>query len=123
LRFGLQDTKGEVHSGTARANAVLQFDLTLDVKQAEPPDFRGSFVHGARGARFLYLSWKRPRAHTHPWGWRIKIPLSGIGTPLLRAAEAPDTCLAANVIGRRPHASAPIAWCVEPLSEGPFNPT
>jgi hypothetical protein len=52
------------------------------------------------------------RNHAHPWGWRIKIPLSGIGWAEIRAAEKPGKCLVANVLGRRPHTTDAIKWRV-----------
>jgi hypothetical protein len=118
LRFGLQDTKGEVHPGLTDPGPPRNFDLTLDVT-ADPatgrPLFRGAFAHGPPGARFLYLSWKRLGDTTPPYGWRIKIPLAGITWPDIRAASQPGICLATDVTGRRPHASAPIAWQVVPI--------
>jgi hypothetical protein len=81
------------------------------------PVFRGAFAHGPPAGRFLYLAWKRVAEHEHPFGWRIKIPLSGIGWAEIRAAEKPGKCLAANVIGRRPHASEPIKWEIEALQK------
>jgi hypothetical protein len=118
LRFGLQDSKGEVHPGITRPGEARSFDLILEVMEggdAGQPMFRGAFAHGPPAGRFLYLSWKREGGHEHPWGWRIKIPLSGIGWAEVRAAAIPGKCLAANVTGRRPHASEPINWRVEPL--------
>jgi hypothetical protein len=116
LRFGLQDAKGDVHAGSGQPGEPLDFDLALEVDEggeADKPVFRGSFAHGPPKARFIYLSWKRHGEHAHPWGWRIKIPLSGIGWDEIRAAGKPGKCLVANVIGRRPHASEAIAWRVE----------
>ncbi|MBJ8346257.1 DUF5990 family protein [Antrihabitans sp. YC2-6] len=37
-------------------SAVFEFDVTV-AETATGPDFRGPYVHGRRGARFLYLSW------------------------------------------------------------------
>ena len=121
LRFGLQDTKAEVHPGTAAADGTRHFDLSLDVKGTDPapPVFTGAFAHGPPTGRFLYLSWKREGTHAAPWGWRIKIPLSGIGWPEIRAAEKPGQCLEANVIGRRPHKTEPIKWRLETASVPP----
>jgi hypothetical protein len=118
LRFGLQDSKNEVHPGITRPGGSQNFELTLEVSeggQEGQPVFRSAFAHGPPAARFLYLSWKREGAHQHPWGWRIKIPLSGIGWAEIWAAEKPDKCLVADVTGRRPHASEAINWQVEPL--------
>jgi hypothetical protein len=113
LRFGLQDRKGEVHPGERAAEGVLRFDFSLDVKESgdpKSPAFSGAFVHGPPSGRFLYLSWKRERASDAPWGWRIKIPLSGIGWADIRAAGTSGRPLKANVAGRRPHASEAIDW-------------
>jgi hypothetical protein len=118
MRFGVQDTKGGVHPGLTEPGDARPFDLTLDVKgdEVSPPIFGGPFAHGPPTGRFLYLSWKREGQHEHPWCWRIKIPLSGIGWAEIRAAEKRGNCLAANVIGRRPHTSEPITWRIEPLA-------
>src|SRR5271169_1280565 len=81
LRFGLQDSKGEVHPGVLKAKGVQHFEFSLDVKgSADPslPAFGGAFVHGPPSGRFLYLSWKREGVHNAPWAWRIKVPLSGV---------------------------------------------
>lgn len=118
LRFGLQDSKGDVHPGITQPGEARNFDLTLEVTEAGKtghPVFRGAFAHGPPTARFLYLSWKREGEHEHPFGWRIKIPLSGIGWAEIDAAEKPGKCLAADVVGRRPHASEAIKWRIEVL--------
>jgi len=117
-RFGVQDTKGGVHPGLTEPGAARNFDLSLDVRgdEASPPVFSGSFAHGPPSGRFLYLSWKREGEHEHPWCWRIKIPLSGIGWTEIRAAEQPGKCIATNVIGRRPHTRDTITWRIEPLA-------
>jgi hypothetical protein len=47
LRFGLQDSKGEVHPGVLKAKGVQHFEFSLDVKEsADPslPAFGGAFV-------------------------------------------------------------------------------
>jgi hypothetical protein len=118
MRFGVQDTKAEVHPGLTKPGDARNFDLTLDVKgdEASPPVFSGPFAHGPPSGRFLYLSWKREGEHEHPWCWRIKIPLSGIGWAEIRAAEKPGNCLAAKVVGRRPYSSEPITWRIESLA-------
>ena len=118
LRFGLQDAKGEVHPGLTQPGEARNFDLILEFSEgddADKPVFRGAFAHGPAKARFVYLSWKRQGKHEHPWGWRIKVPLAGIGWAEICAAEKPGKCLAANVIGRRPHASEAIEWRIEAL--------
>src|ERR1700722_7530078 len=113
LRFGVQDSKGDVHLGTRAATGFQRFDFSLDVRESGasgPPAFSGAFVHGPPSGRFLYLSWTREGSKGAPWAWRVKIPLSGIGWADIRAAEKSCKCLEANIIGRRPHTSEPIEW-------------
>jgi hypothetical protein len=120
LRFGLQDAKGEVHPGLTQPGEARNFDLILEVsegKDANKPVFRSRFAHGPPAGRFLYLSWKREGAHEHPWGWRIKIPLSGIGWSEICATEQPGRCLVANVTGCRPHSTEAIRWRIEALQD------
>jgi hypothetical protein len=117
LHFGLQDTKADIHPGTPGPDGTRIFDFALDVADdtAGNPVFRGAFAHGPPKGRFLYLSWKREGVHEHAFGWRIKMPLTSVPPDLICAAEQPGMCLAANVIGRRPHASQPVTWQVQPL--------
>jgi hypothetical protein len=118
LIFGLQDTKGEIQTGNIRSGDEKNFDLILDIKnrdETDQPVFQSSYAHGPATSRFLYLSWKREGGAEHPWGWRIKIPLSGIDWALISAAGEPGKCLFADVTGRRPHASDAIAWQIEEL--------
>ena len=39
------------------ADAVFDIDLEVVADNDGVPDFRGPYVHGRRGERFLYLSW------------------------------------------------------------------
>jgi hypothetical protein len=62
IRFGGREP---VHVGVQRRKEVVDlvpgdaaeavFDFDVDV--VDGPDFRGPYVHGKRGQRFLYLSW------------------------------------------------------------------
>jgi hypothetical protein len=115
LRFGLQDSKGEVSPGRVQSGKVQTFDFVLEVKENDggQPVFTGAFAHGPAAGRFLYLGWKREGVQENPWGRRIKIPLAGIDWAKIRAAEKPGKRLAADVIGRRPHTSETVIWRVE----------
>jgi hypothetical protein len=46
-----------------------------------------------------------------PYGWRIKIPLDGIGWEMIAAAER-SGAIEADVRDRRPHRVGPVAWRV-----------
>lgn len=64
--------RSEIHVGVQRGSEVVgfvpgdtgeaHFDLELEVEEVElggerAVDFRGPYVHGRRGERFIYLSW------------------------------------------------------------------
>jgi hypothetical protein len=117
LRFGLQDSKAEVHPGITQPGEARNFDLILEVTEGDAgqPVFRGTFAHGPPAGRFLYLSWKREGRASTPLGLAHQNPSLGIGWAEIRAIEKPGKCLAANVIGRRPHASEAVIWRVESL--------
>jgi hypothetical protein len=115
LDFGLQDTKGGIHAGRPGPDGLLVFDLTLDVHAGpSAPVFKGPFAQGRAPANFLYLSWKRPGTHEHPYGWRIKIPLTAIGWPEIDAATEAGMCIMADVTDRRPHKTGPVDWKIVP---------
>lgn len=111
-RFGGRE---EVHIGIQRgsevvdsvpvADADVQFDLTLDLLVGDgggADDFHGPYVHGTRGARFLYLSWGQIGADGEPAMFaRLKLPLPALdadalarlktgATPLTAIAELSD---------------------------------
>ena len=76
VRFGLQDSKGDVHSGTMQPDGAQHFDFSLEIKGSDSvgrPLFSGAFAHGPPATRFLYLSWKREGKHDAPWAWRRRL--------------------------------------------------
>jgi hypothetical protein len=102
--FGLQDTKQQVFAGNRDAAGRFVFDFSLTLKPGkdpERPSFGGPFASGPADDRFVYLAWRSiPRG---VWINRIKARLSSIDWPLVRAAQAADRPLVADVTGRRPH--------------------
>ena len=100
--------RGNVHVGVQRRNEVVElvpgdapeatWTFAVDVIDTDgDPDFRGPFVHGPRGERFLYLSW----GTVGPGGKfemfrRAKLNLSNVDPELIGAAQAPG----AQLVGR-----------------------
>lgn len=87
-RFGMQDRSGNLVSGQPMPDGSLRFVCPVVVTEAgegQPPDFSGAFVHGGRGARFLYLSLQR--LEDAGWERRLKIPLSGISAEQIAARK------------------------------------
>jgi hypothetical protein len=98
--FGLQDKNQQIFPGQRRADGKLIFDFTLQVKPgADPkhPVFTGPFASGPADDRFVYLSWRSvPRG---VYINRVKARLSAIKWTMVRAAQAADKPLVANMTG------------------------
>jgi len=107
LRFGEAQA---VHVGVQRRAEVVDlvpgdaeravFDLAVDLVAAPDGgrDFRGPFVHGRRGGRFLYLSWGDvDAAGTFSMFRRAKLHLADIDPHTLDAALAEGAALQATL--------------------------
>jgi hypothetical protein len=101
--FGLQDTKQNIVAGERQPDGRLFFDFSLQVKASpdkKRPVFTGRFASGTADDRFVYLAWRSvPRG---VYINRVKARLSGIDWKLLRAAQAADRPLVADMTGWRP---------------------
>ena len=76
------------------ADAVFDIDLDIVVGLDGQPDFRGPYVHGRRGERFVYLSWGEvDDTGTFAMFRRLKLHLA----PLAEQSAA-DTLLKARKI-------------------------
>ncbi|MCA0175791.1 MAG: DUF5990 family protein [Proteobacteria bacterium] len=112
LDVGVQDKSQAVHAGRVCKDGTVYFECWAEARidsATKELDFRGPFVQGTPQARFLYLSWKRRNGSAAPWYWRVKIPLSGIAEKDVSSLKANEV-LIADITGRRPHATDPIAW-------------
>jgi hypothetical protein len=102
--FGLQDTKQQIVPGERLADGGLVFDFTLEAKPGKHPDrpvFTGRFASGPAEDRFVYLSWRSvPRG---VYINRVKARLGSIDWQMVRAAQAADRPLVADMSGWRPH--------------------
>lgn len=101
--------RGDVHLGLQRGREVVgivpgdvtaaRFDLTLDVIVGDDggaDDFRGPYVQGARGARFLYLSWGQiGEDSAFVMFGRVKLPLPALDAPALARLKMGTTPLTA----------------------------
>ena len=110
--FGLQEkSPGSwlLHAGKRSANGDVHFECECQVLTPETgaPDFYGPFVHGKRGERFLYLSWRprnwqpgQPEPGPGVYLRRMKIHLRSITAVLLRQALDRNAILEAVVEGK-----------------------
>ncbi|RWY50067.1 DUF5990 family protein [Mucilaginibacter gilvus] len=84
LTYSLQKGSGSRYEPVQvqpSAGNDLYFNLTIEIKgdpqTQELPDFRGPFVQGPVGGRFIYLD-IGSYAGGGGWSGRLKIPLTGI---------------------------------------------
>ncbi len=93
--------EGAVPVGLVAADAAsARWDLEVTVSTTEGGhlDFKGPCVHGKRGQRFLYLTWGDVAidGSFHMFR-RAKLVLDAVDPNLVRAAEAQDRPLVAQV--------------------------
>lgn len=72
--------------------AEAVFDFAVDILPADGGgwDFRGPYVHGKRGERFLYLTWgDRPPGGQYAMFRRAKLHLSSLDDDLVAGAAEP----------------------------------
>jgi hypothetical protein len=80
------------------AEAVFEFDVDVLPGDDGGWDFRGPYVHGRRGERFLYLTWgDLPRGGDFAMFRRAKLHLSCLDAALVTAAAAPAHRLVARL--------------------------
>jgi predicted DNA-binding protein (MmcQ/YjbR family) len=105
--------------------ATATFSLSVDVvKSPSGMDFRGPYVQGRKGERFLYLSWGlRGEDGTHEMFRRAKLHLSAIDTSSVERAVSEELplvgALALTDEQREPLCASvrppQITWEVDPL--------
>ena len=91
--YGLQQGRGSASATvqTQRSDGSdLHFDFTAGVRTAgSSPDFRGPFIQGPAGGRFVYIciGTCAGQADT-PFSRRLKIPLTGITADMIRRVSS-----------------------------------
>ena len=93
--FGVQQGRGSLYETIEKQRSNggdLVFEFSVAVKDAGTDgfaDFSGPIVQGPRGGRFVYIDIGTCAGQTGtPWTRRLKIPLTGISTSLIRKASA-----------------------------------
>jgi hypothetical protein len=106
VHFGLQKGSGnnyETVQVQLSKNDDLYFELAVEVKgdrqKDEMPAFKGPFVQGPAGAKFLYIDIGTYAGQADQWSRRLKIPLTGITWEMSQAAAQPGIVLEASVPG------------------------
>ena len=105
------------------AEAIFEFDVDILPDDAGGWDFRGPYVHGKRGERFLYLTWgDHPPGGGYEMFRRAKLHLSSLDPALITTAAAAADRLVARLAltdgkgGPRCASVRPpaISWTAEP---------
>ena len=91
--YALQKGRGsasEIVQTQRSDGSDLRFEFTVGARTAgSSTDFRGPFIQGPAGGRFVYIGIGAfaGQADT-PWSRRLKIPLKGITPEMIRRASA-----------------------------------
>jgi Family of unknown function (DUF5990) len=93
--FGVQKGKGSVYETiqtqrSTGSDLVFEFGVALKGESASrTADFGGPIVQGPRGGRFVYIDIGTYAGQRDtPWSRRLKIPLTGISSSLIRKASS-----------------------------------
>ena len=95
------DLRFEFTAGACLAAARPEGERRMARAAGSSPDFRGPFIQGPAGGRFVYIDIGTCAGQTGtPWSRRLKIPLKGITTDMIRrASSAQGVVLEARVQG------------------------
>lgn len=55
--FGAVQIRRDVEQITPLDGSAMELRAEFEVVEGDPPDFRGPYVQGRRGERFVYISW------------------------------------------------------------------
>jgi len=92
--FGLQSGGGNNYSTVQRQRSGTQdlnfeFSVGVKMKDGGEVDFRGQYVQGKVGERFIYIDIGTYAGHSDSiWGRRLKVPLRGISASDVHKAIA-----------------------------------
>jgi hypothetical protein len=108
----LQQGKDALVNPVLSTGSDISFDFTVGYLLADGAlDFRGPFVQGPRGARFVYIN-SGGLADQANSGWRrrAKIALGGISSDLINALNAqPGQVLCTHIAGKAKDGGPPAA--------------
>jgi hypothetical protein len=121
--FALQVGRGSTFELTQKQRSTgqdLRFDVSVSVRKTAgqvQPDFGGPAVQGPKGQRFVYInSGTYAGQLATQWARRLKVPLAGITTAMVRVGlTAAGSMLEARVPGRAKD-GGPNAATVKPFA-------
>ncbi len=113
MYVGMQDKTEVVDPVQGDSNEVV-FEFKIDVVNSEDIDYRGPFVHGKKGERFLYLSWGEVRTKgSFEMFRRAKLHLSALDPDAVKCAISKGLVLE-GVLGLTDERGGPLCSSVRP---------
>src|SRR5262245_57027429 len=102
--YGLQKGRGsayEIVQTQRSAGGDLEFEFTAGAHvSGAAADFRGPFIQGPKGGRFVYIGIGTYAGQVGtPWSRRLKVPVKEITADMIRRATRPGSLLEAFVPG------------------------
>jgi hypothetical protein len=120
--FCLQQGKDDLVPPTSDSGENVSFDFTVNIANNRtdgPPNFRGQFVQGPTGGRFIYINSGTYAGHSDScWSRRAKVPLSGITWELIEEALSKSGVLLEARIAGTAKDGGPACATVHLLEDG-----
>jgi Family of unknown function (DUF5990) len=120
----LQQGKTDLVPSTSDSGENVSFDFTVNIANNRtdgPPNFRGQFVQGPTGGRFIYINSGTYAGHSDSrWSRRAKVPLSGITWDLIEEALSKSSAVLEARIAGTAGDGGPVCATVQ-LLEGEWR--
>jgi hypothetical protein len=120
--FCLQQGKANLVPPSIDSGETVSFDFTVNIANDRadgPPNFRGPFVQGPPGGRFIYINSGTYAGQADScWSRRAKIPLSGITWDLVEEALSKSSAVLEARIAGTAGDGGPVCATVQLLDGG-----
>ena len=121
--FALQVGRGSKFELTQKQRSTgkdLRFDVSVSIREGADqaqPDWGGPAVQGPKGQRFIYISSGTYAGQlATPWGRRLKVPLVGITTAMVKRVLADERSRLESRVPGTAKDGGPNAATVKPFT-------
>jgi hypothetical protein len=121
IEFGLQKGHGSSYETIQKqradhADIRFEFTATLTTSGDGKPDFKGPFVQGPTGGRFVYIDIGSYTGQSNsPWSGRLKVPLYGISLAMINDAQRDQQLIIATSVPGKGKDGRPNCATVKPF--------
>lgn len=123
VHFGLQKGSGnDYQTEQIQRSTVgdLYFNLAIEVKgdpqKDELPGFKGPYVQGPAGGKFLYIDIGTYAGRVDAWSRRLKIPLSGITWKMIDEMDSDSENILETCVPGTAKDGSPTCATVKPFA-------